>query len=604
MVVDMKDLPKSKRVSVFGIIWSGAIQLAKLTNNWISLFGVVLFVGSLLSLTTYWLFSLGGFSLNRYFEAFLTLVVPTFFMVALVLIPVGILLKRRRLISRGSAAEPLEIRLAEPKVRASVVIFFSLTVFVVLPALTISGYRMYLYTESTEFCGEICHTVMEPQEVAHARSAHARVPCAECHIGAGAGFFVKSKLSGLRQVYAVMTDSFRRPIPLAITELRPARDTCEECHWPSKFFGTQYKKVTHYSPDENNSRREVEIMLKTGGASIDVGRAEGIHMHMLAAGTIEYIAIDRELQNIVWVKHTRKDGEVRIYQKPNTEPNKAMDNKVTRTLDCMDCHNRGAHHFLSPRDAMDVELETKRIDPTLPYILREATNVLTDTYPNGDKAHSEIERRLSAFYRKEYPKVSTEREKAIHGAIDRIQKIYDGQFFPEMKENWRVYPENVGHQLSPGCFRCHDGLHADEKGRVISSNCNTCHSFINKNDEQTGCMYLGVFRHSGTLSIHRKVLCSNCHGTGKYRRCRECHKSKKWTDLRGQGQFRPTDESGNEITIEPSDEFGGEETRFRLETPEGTDEWERTKALRRTRIEGDTGLDTNTPPLDSGIRQQ
>jgi hypothetical protein len=215
-----------------------------------------------------------------------------------------------------------------------------------------------------------------------------------------------------------------------------------------------------------------------------------------------------------------------------------------------------------------------------------------------DQAHKEIERRLLEFYRLRYPDIWSKREKAVRTAIRRVQSIYREQFFPEMKENWRVYPENIGHQLSPGCFRCHDGLHADKNGQVIPSNCNTCHSFLNKNDEQSDCLNIGLFRHSGTLSVHRRVLCSNCHGTGKYRSCRECHKSKKWTDLRGQGQFRRVDESGKEILNEPIDNSDIGEDLFRLEVPSGTNEWERTKALRNSQGDAERALDTKSFPSD------
>ncbi|MCP4675828.1 MAG: cytochrome C, partial [Deltaproteobacteria bacterium] len=236
--------------------------------------------------------------------------------------------------------------------------------------------------------------------MAHARSAHARVACAECHIGHGAGWFVKSKLSGARQVYAVLADTYSRPIPPAISELRPARDTCEECHWPSKFFGHQYKKMTHYASTEDNRQRDVEILLKIGGADEAIERAEGIHMHMVNSGPIEYTASDEHLQEIPWVRYQRKNGDVSIYRTKGVSTDelpvdKEHSESVRRTVDCMDCHNRGAHHFRSPQISIDLELEANRIDRTLPYIKREAVAALVEPYSDEDKAMAEIEKRLT-----------------------------------------------------------------------------------------------------------------------------------------------------------------------------------------------------------------
>ena len=101
------------------------------------------------------------------------------------------------------------------------------------------GYNAFLFTESVTFCGRICHTVMEPEYTAYLNSPHARVRCVDCHVGAGAEWYVKSKLSGVHQVYAVTFHTYETPIPTPVKNLRPARETCEECHWPQKFFGAQ-----------------------------------------------------------------------------------------------------------------------------------------------------------------------------------------------------------------------------------------------------------------------------------------------------------------------------------------------------------------------------
>ena len=96
-------------------------------------------------------------------------------------------------------------------------------------------YRAYHYMESTQCCGQFCHTVMAPEHTAYENSPHSRVACVECHIGSGADWFVNSKISGARQLIAVATATDPTPIQTPVHGLRPARDTCEECHRPGDY---------------------------------------------------------------------------------------------------------------------------------------------------------------------------------------------------------------------------------------------------------------------------------------------------------------------------------------------------------------------------------
>ena len=87
---------------------------------------------------------------------------------------------------------------------------------------SLGSYRVFEETESPQFCGALCHTVMKPEYTAYKISPHSRVRCTECHIGPGASWFVRAKLSGLYQVYATVTDVYPRPIPVPVQNLRPA----------------------------------------------------------------------------------------------------------------------------------------------------------------------------------------------------------------------------------------------------------------------------------------------------------------------------------------------------------------------------------------------
>lgn len=578
---DNKSPSKLPRRTPLATVVAGLKYLFSLSNNTISILGFLLLAVALILFLGVWLLSTLHISLNPYLEGAIVLFAPGLFFLGLIVVPLGIHLVNRRSLKQGTVPGSLEITIKDRRFRGSVGILFVVTMLVVIPVIAVSGYKVYHLTESTAFCGEFCHTVMQPQAIAHSRSPHARVRCAECHIGSGADFFVKSKISGMRQIYAVAFDTYPRPIPPAITELRPARDTCEECHWPSKFFGTQYKKVVHYASDEANTRRDVEMMVKTGGKNLITGEAEGIHMHMLAEGDIEYIAVDEGLQEIPWVRHTSLDGTVKIYTKEGATGKQAPPKGIRRQIDCMDCHNRGAHHFASPHVAIDVELESKRIDRTLPYIVREGVNALLKPYQSREEAAQGIEAHLTEFYQKSYPEVFKERKPKVDQAIERVNKVYEEQFFPYMKEDWRQYPENVGHQYSKGCFRCHDGLHTDEKGKAISTDCTNCHLFVRKEDRGLDCLQFGDFGHPNSLSIHQNVLCSKCHGTGKIPACQDCHKNENWRKLRGTGEFRADPSLVSSENYEPFDEALAKDKLFRLIEPKN--EWKLTEPIRQIR---------------------
>ena len=176
--------------------------------------------------------------------------------------------------------------------------------FVFLMFTALGSYRTYEFTESVQFCGQTCHAVMKPEYTAYQNSSHARVACVQCHIGPGATWFVKSKLSGSYQVYATLFHKYPRPIPTPVQNLRPAQETCEQCHWPQKFYGAVEKVRTHFMSDEKNSPWTVEMLLKVGGGDPTHGPVGGIHWHMNVANKVEYIATDEARQIIPWVRIT------------------------------------------------------------------------------------------------------------------------------------------------------------------------------------------------------------------------------------------------------------------------------------------------------------
>ena len=531
---------------------SGVKGLWRLCDNLTSIIGLVIVAVSLLLLITFIFFTITSTHPNPYFDIVGFMILPGVLMLGLAIVPVGIFRKYRRRLRQAAdpKTDPVAIDLRDRRTHGAALVFAGATFLIVLPILAVSGYEGYHYTESTEFCAKVCHTVMEPQGVAHASSPHARVHCAECHIGEGAGWFVKSKLSGTRQVFAVWLNTYSRPIPPAITELRPARETCEQCHWPAKFFGSQLKEIAHYSPDEQNTRRVVRALLKVGGADESIGRVEGIHMHMVTEAAIKYVASDEYLQEIPWVKHVAKDGTADIYRSDGLPHDSPPPSGIVRTLDCMDCHNRGAHHFRPPARAVDVMLEAGRIDKTLPFVKREAVSALLRPYETVAEAEQGIRDSMTKFYQENYPDRMAGGGGAIETAIATVQTVYRRNNFPLMNVDWRTYPENVGHMISAGCFRCHDGRHVNAEGVAISSDCETCHTFLMPIEGKPDEYREGPFVHSFELAPrHSNLRCEQCHNGGLLLLCRDCHDQLeglgKWS---GQGEFRP---------VVPADPLGG-----------------------------------------------
>jgi hypothetical protein len=331
--------------------------------------------------------------------------------------------------------------------------------------------------DSTAFCGKLCHRVMEPEYVAYQNSPHARVECTDCHIGPGASWFVKSKLSGTRQVFATTFRTYPRPIPTPIENLRPARETCEQCHWPAKFHGDRMKVLTHYEPDEQNTELKTALLLKVGGGSLESGFAEGIHWHMSLANRVDYRA-SHDRQTTHWLR-VEGPGGIREYWRQGDEAKRdSILALPVRRMDCLDCHNRPTHAYEQPSDALDQAMLRGQIARDLPYVKRETLRLLTAEWPSKEAALAGFADSLRAFYQRAYPEVARARAAQIDSAAAALRPIYARNVFPEMKIHWGTYPNMIGHRDEGGCFRCHDEQHASADGKTISQDCTTCHHLL------------------------------------------------------------------------------------------------------------------------------
>jgi hypothetical protein len=482
-----------------------------LFRNWIGILGVVLTTGGLVAVLCMIAFDFfAGFS-HPYLGVLTYLVLPGFIWGGLMLMGAGIWYDRR-LRKKATPAEcpalPL-IDLNNPQHRRNLIMVSAGAVLLLLFT-AFGSYRSYQVTESVQFCGALCHTVMQPEYTTYQNSPHARVRCTECHIGPGASWFVRSKFSGMYQVYAVATNSFPRPIPVPVKNLRPARETCEECHWPEKFHGATELFHKHHATDEANTPWSIRMLIKVGGANPIHGPVGGIHWHMIVANKIEYIPADDSRQTIPWVRITnRSEGRVAVYESEGNKLKPEEKADSIRVLDCIDCHNRPTHIFQSPDQALDIALWLNRIDPSIPDIKMKAAKALVGSIaaPSQDEGIRQVAETLQKEYSDfEYPQ-------KVRQAVAETQEIYRNNFFPEMKTSWKERPDNIGHRMWPGCFRCHDGSHFTKDSHVISKECNACHTILSQGHEpaSNAVDLAGLeFEHPGG-EISEGTLCSECH---------------------------------------------------------------------------------------------
>jgi len=380
--------------------------------------------------------------------------------------------------------------------------------------MSISSYGAYHYSESVKFCGTTCHTVMQPEYVTYQNSPHARVACTACHVGPGADWYVKSKLSGVYQIYAVARDIYPRPIDTPIESLRPAQQTCEQCHWPEKIYGAQQRLLHHYKYDDENTHWPIDLLIKTGGGDPVSGQA-GIHWHMNIGVEVRYVARDAKRQDIPWIEvRDRRTGRVTVYEDTEKPLGKAALAAATpRRMDCMDCHNRPSHIYLSPDRAIDDALLRGEVDATLPAIKAVAVEALAQEYPSVAEAQRQIANRITDHYRKEQPDVIAQRTPAVEAAIAAVQRAYDRNVFPAMKARWSAYPNNLGHFISPGCMRCHDGKHTSAQGVVVTRDCNACHLILAQGPERDDLVATGLpFEHPEDIGgAELEMGCHECH---------------------------------------------------------------------------------------------
>ncbi|MFA6316001.1 MAG: NapC/NirT family cytochrome c [Elusimicrobiota bacterium] len=450
---------------------------------------------------------------NAYMGMMIYLVLPGTGVGGVILACAGMWWEDRRR-ARGGQALPLP-RLDLNDARDRLVAAVSLAVAVAVAAsLSVAGYRAYHFTESVAFCGKLCHEVMKPEHTAYQFSAHARVACVSCHVGEGAGWFVRSKLSGLYQVYSVTFNKFSRPIKTPVHSLRPAQETCENCHWPAKFFGGVQKTFTHRISDEKNTPWQAQMLIKVGGGDPSTGASGGIHWHMNIKNKVFY-ASDASRESIPWVRVVGPDDKSTEYTTTEAPPSaEELAKMPVRRMDCVDCHNRPSHIYKPADRVVDGAFESGGLDASLPFLKREAVRLLAASYAAESEALASIRKGLPEYYAKNHPKVVEQKSEAVQVAAETVARLFSAYVFPEMKTDWRVHPNHAGHRDSDGCYRCHDGLHKSPDGRVVTKSCDACHTVLAQGAPQEVArarLSAQAFKHPVEGVDVVEMKCGMCH---------------------------------------------------------------------------------------------
>jgi hypothetical protein len=473
----------------------------KLGSNWVTLFGSVVTTLAAVTILAAVAIDLTSSALNPYTATVFFLIMPGVFAVGLALIPLGLLWERRR---RGARAPeravevgepmPLDERLARavqnPVVRHRVAFVLLATVLNVF-IFAIVTQKAVSFMDTPKFCGNVCHRVMQPEYDAHERSAHRQVACVSCHIGEGASGFVEAKTSGLRRVMAVMTGHYHRPIQAPPAGLPPARETCEGCHQPSRFVGNQIDIRMHFKDDEANTPQGTSMVMHVGGTDPSTGEDAGIHFHASRRYQIRYEVLDPKREIIGRIQKLDRGKVVAEYlpvKDPKASPAAPAKVLETRTMDCIDCHNRPTHVFdESAASAIDKAFGEGLLDPKVPWLKKTSLAALGAVSPARDTAEAELRGALAAAYDREHP-AQKPAAPALDAAARGLATVYRHNVYPDMKLTFGTYRSNIGHggpdpgKSKAGCFRCHSGDHATADGKELSSKCESCHEVTAKDE--------------------------------------------------------------------------------------------------------------------------
>lgn len=465
--------------------------------------GVVLTTSSFFTFIFLEIMRLSGMLRNAYIGLITYLTLPTLFVIGLILIPIGWYRYKKQ--TRADILELAKKHFGEEGIKRSklgapivrtIVILTLINIFF----LTMASMRGLEFMDEPEFCGTACHSVMSPEWTAYQSSPHSEVRCVDCHVGEGVDALVSAKLNGAWQMVSLTFDLYERPIPTPVKQLRPAEETCGNCHSLNKYYGVRFKAFVHYKSDSASTPYYNTLMMKVDEGP-RAGEA-GIHWHTGDNTEIKFASVNDKRKDILWVTVNYGDSIKKFV-------NKKLAGKFSyenvRRMDCVDCHNRAAHIYEDPAEAIDKSIAKGLIDRRIPFIKKVAFSALTSSFTTADKAANIIENTVKKFYKHKHPDVLRRYSTEIDNAVEALVDIYKRNIHFEMNVNWDSYPNFLGHRDDGGCFRCHNDNMIAEDGSKIKKDCTLCHSIL-ADESKEPFKFLQPYKTSGKDSLMHKYL--------------------------------------------------------------------------------------------------
>ena len=449
-----------------------ALRREALVRHPLAIAGVLITTAAAVVFIALVIAALLGLFQNPYAGLVVFIAIPALFVIGLLLIPAGMWLQNRKLQRDPASGDWPVLDFGSTSVRRTALAVTALTAANIV-ILLLAGYGGLHWMESPSFCGQVCHTPMQPQFTAWQHGSHARIACVNCHVGEGAKGFVHAKLAGVRQLAHVITTSYPRPIPPG-ARMPEGPPRCLTCHQPGFVTGDQIRIVREYADDEANTETMTVLQMHVGSAASSGNR--GIHWHADPATRVEYVTTDAGRQTIPYVRVTDAKGQVKEYKTADAT-DQIINSGTRRLMDCTDCHNTVGHPISpTPEKAVDQAIADGLVSRQLPNVRREGVRLLAAAYPSHDAAAAEIDRGLRGFYASR----GDIDQAAVGRAVATLQNLYRQNVFPTMSVTWGSYPNNRGHVTSNGCFRCHDSSHEAKDGSTIPGDCETCHKQIER----------------------------------------------------------------------------------------------------------------------------
>lgn len=343
-----------------------------------------------------------------------------------------------------------------------------------LAAFGAAGIAGWEYSNSNAFCATMCHSVHPEEIAAHKTGAHARVNCVECHMGRNSTLHLMAlKPTHAKELWGMIV-GYERPI--TSSTLRPSREACESCHYPTVEHHDSIAVKVHYDTDAESSESRTKIVLHTGMDAIRPGYTRGIHWHI--QNEVRFVSPDPQRREIPWVEVVKADGTKVTYTDASTTLTKQQLAALEpRAMACYDCHNAVGHPFNNPATVVDEAIRTGKIDRALPQAKARAV-ALIDKLPELTGEPKEREAKVDKLLADDAAKAATPAEqKPLEQKFSQTMRgILLGAAFEEKGFSWKSFPNHTGHADTPGCFRCHDGKHYNDKGEAIRLQCTLCHA--------------------------------------------------------------------------------------------------------------------------------